>query len=45
MCQPSWAADGSDVTLTPAEELAYQWLAGRFNALWAADTEVAPFSY
>jgi hypothetical protein len=43
MCQPSWAADGSDVT--PAEELAYQRLAGRFNALWATDTEVAPFSY
>jgi hypothetical protein len=39
------AANGSDVILTPAEEAAYERLAGRFNALWATDTEIAPFSY
>lgn len=39
------AANGSDVVLTPAEDVAYERLAGRFNALWAADTEIAPFTY
>jgi hypothetical protein len=39
------AAAGDDVVLTRGEELAYERLATRFNRLWAADDDVAPFLY
>jgi hypothetical protein len=39
------AAAGDDVVLTRGEELAHERLATRFNSLWVADDDAAPFLY